>query len=453
MSMDDSRAVNRVQPWKEDPRYWQLDGEPVLLLGGTVDDNLFQIPGLEAHLDQLVEAGGNYIRNTMSDRPDQGYEIKAFARGDDGRYDLNRWNKEYWQRLAHLLELTAARGIVVQIEVWDRFDHSRGPWLEDPFNPANNVNYDHEASGLAAEYPNHPGRNEQPFFYTVPALKNSEVVLHFQRAFVDKVLSCSLEYDHVLYCMDNETSGEPAWGRYWAEHIRARAADAGTHVELTEMWDNWDVRHETHRPTLDDPVLYTFVDISQNSQTPGEPNWDHAQWVRQYLAAHPRPLNSTKIYGADTCQWTERGITQAHATGTFWRNLIGGFASSRFHRPPSGLGLSDTAQTHLRSARMLAAVFDFFHAEPDVEHALLGERQENEAYLTRVPGQQYAVYFTDGGYVELDLSVEAAVGDFRLRWLQIDACRWLEAETVSGKDIADLPAPGSGSWVAVLTRV
>ena len=146
-----------------------------------------------------------------------------------------------------MLRLTAARKIIVQIEIWDRFDHSTGPWQEDPFNPQNNINYTAQASGLAAEYPDHPGRNKQPFFYTVPTLNDNQVVLPFQQAFVDRILSFSLQYDHVLYCMDNETSGDPAWGQYWAEYVNAKAKQAGATVQLTEMWDNWNVTHPTHR--------------------------------------------------------------------------------------------------------------------------------------------------------------------------------------------------------------
>jgi hypothetical protein len=85
--------ADRIQPWTRNPWFWQYRGEPVWLLGGSVKDNLFQIPDLEAHLDLLVSAGGNYIRNTMSDRPASGFEIKAFAMGEDGRYDLTRWNE------------------------------------------------------------------------------------------------------------------------------------------------------------------------------------------------------------------------------------------------------------------------------------------------------------------------------------------------------------------------
>jgi len=448
---DPSAADDRIQPYPENPRYWQYKGKPTLLLGGTVDDNLIQIPNLETHLDLLQSVGGNYIRNTMSDRLDNGYEIKAFAQNADGLYDLDQWNEEYWQRFSHLLRLTAEGDIIVQIELWDRFDHSTDKWEIDPFNPKNNVNYTPEESGLALEYPNHPGRNEQPFFYTVPALQNNQVVLPYQEAFIDKVLSLSLQYDHVLYCMDNETSGDPAWAQYWSERVRKKAREVGVQVELTEMWDNWDVKTDTHRATLDYPERYTFVDISQNSWQQGQTNWDNAQFVRRYIADRPRPINSTKIYGAETHKRSDRGITSTHSTRTFWRNIVGGFASSRFHRPPSGLGLGEQSQAHIQSARMLADILDFFNAEPDADSQLLQNRQPDQAYLTRITGRQYAVYFTDGGEVGLDLG--DAPSAFILRWLDIADSSWTEATRIEGGATIFLEAPGAGHWLALLILV
>lgn len=70
--------ADRIQPWEENPYYWQYKGEPVLLLGGSKDDNLFQLPELKEHLAEIHEAGGNYIRNTMSDRQDKGHEAYPF---------------------------------------------------------------------------------------------------------------------------------------------------------------------------------------------------------------------------------------------------------------------------------------------------------------------------------------------------------------------------------------
>ncbi len=446
---DDGREAKRIKPFAGNPRYWQYHGRPVMLLGGSMKDNLFQIPDLKEHLDLLHSVGGNYIRNTMSDRPAAGYEKKAFKRLDDGRYDLNQWNEEYWQKFEDMLKLTAERDIIVQIEVWDRFDHSRENWESDPFNPANNINYTHEQSGLEAKYPQHPGANKQPFFYTVPELSDNKVVLPYQQRFVDKMLSYSLQYDHVLYCMDNETSGSPKWGAYWAAYVRGKAKDAGIGVEMTEMWDAWNVRDKSHLATFDNPQLYGFVDLAQNSHATGQANWDGAQHVRQYLARRPRPMNSTKIYGAETSPWLNRGISETHAVQTFWRNIIGGFASSRFHRPPAGIGLSETTQTQIRSARLLLAELDMLRCISDSRHTLLRDRAENSAYLTRIDGEQYAIYFTDGGSVGLDLG--EAKGTFRGKWLEVDASRWAdEGFEVEGGEVAKLQAPGKGQWVALL---
>ena len=190
---------NRIRPSDENPRYWQYNGKTVMLLGASVKDSLFQIPHLEAHLDEMKAAGANYIRNTMSDRKDRGFELWRAAQLQDGRYDLDQWNESYWERFENMLKWTAEREIIVQIELWDRFDYSRENWVGHPYNPKNNVNYTHEESGLAAEYPNHPGRNDQPFFFTTPKQRNNEVVLKYQQMFVEKMLSYTLKHNHVLY--------------------------------------------------------------------------------------------------------------------------------------------------------------------------------------------------------------------------------------------------------------
>ena len=63
-----------IKPWPENPWYWSYHGKPVMLMGGSDDDNLFQWPekDLVVQLDRLANAGGNIIRNTMSDRKDKG---------------------------------------------------------------------------------------------------------------------------------------------------------------------------------------------------------------------------------------------------------------------------------------------------------------------------------------------------------------------------------------------
>ena len=99
---------------------------------------------------------------------------------------------------------------------------------------------------------------------------------------------------------------------------------------------------------------------------------------------------------------------------------------------------------------MLSEVFDFFNAEPDSDSALLSDRAANEAYLSQVPGRQYALYFTDGGTAGLDLT--GAEGTFQVQWLDIAASTWTSAADLNGDTIIRLAPPRDGPWVVLLTR-
>ncbi len=438
-------ANDGLRSYEENPYYWQYRGEPVLLLGGSVDDNLFQIRGLKPHLNEIRDAGGNYIRNTMSDRKDNGNEVYAYRRLDSGKYDLDQWNDEYWTRFENLLRWTGEREIFVQIEVWDRFDYSRDHWPPHPYNPKNNVNYDAEGSGLADRYPDHPGRNRQPFFFTTPAQDNNETLLPYQQRFVDKMLSYSLQHDHVLYCIDNETSGEEAWATYWAEYLRKRADDAGVEINITQMWDDWNLRGDEHRRTIDHPQRYDFIDVSQNNHKQGQEHWDNFQWVRQYIADQPRPINTVKTYGADGNKF---GHSNQDGVERFFRHLLGGAASARFHRPDSGLGLSDVAVAAIGAARKLESEIELWEVQPANER--LSDRNENAAYLAADPGEAYALYFTAGGSVGVDLS--DVQGELELRWISIDSGDWGETASISGGGVIAVEAPSNGNWLAVIRK-
>jgi hypothetical protein len=78
-SADSSGAIRL---WKENPRYWEYQGMPVLLAGGSKDDNLFQIPDLKEHLDEMAALGGNYVRNTVSDRHDFSVQVELTKPGE-----------------------------------------------------------------------------------------------------------------------------------------------------------------------------------------------------------------------------------------------------------------------------------------------------------------------------------------------------------------------------------
>jgi hypothetical protein len=423
------------------PSYWAYKGNDILLLGGSVQDNLFQIPDLAEHLDLLVSAGGNYVRNTMSSR-DSG-NVWAFYKLDDGRYDLNRWNGEYWRRFESFLQETAKRDIIVQIEIWATFDYYRDNWDINPFNPKNNINYEPRRSKLPEVVDTHPIFTENNFFRSVPSQMALAQVLWFQQKFVDRILSYTLRHGHVLYCMDNETSVTADWGKFWARYIQKQAGLAGRKVHTTQMWDPWELSHPFHSETFDNPGIYTFVDISQNNHQSADAHWNNGllQFERLRNMGNLRPVNNVKIYGNDGGAHK----TTRDAIENFVKNVLLGCASARFHRPTSGQGLNEIARGVIKSMRELSDRMDFFNGTP--RNDLLLKREPGEAYCRAIPGKEYAVYFPERGSVEIDLG---GMRSPQVEWLNLLSSEWLPAQPVERGRVL-IRTPGDDHWIALIT--
>ncbi|MBT3377405.1 MAG: hypothetical protein HN742_30710 [Lentisphaerae bacterium] len=452
---------NRLQPYTKNPRYWQYRGQPVLLLGGSKTDHIFLANDLEAHLDEMQEVGANYVRCTMSQR--EGPELKPHRRLPDGIFDLGQWNEDYWIRFANCLKWCDERDIIIQIEVWDRFDFSKTHWASSPWNPKNNVNYTYGQTGFAMKYARHSGQDQQPFFHSIKGMtrygKKLDLIRMHQEAFVGKMLSYSLPYGNVLYCMDNETSTPAAWGQYWIQFIKAKAAEKGVSVCTTDMFDDaFEADKAEHTPIIfRDAEHYMFADISQvNSRNYDEAHWTRLLWLLRQINRHPRPSNHTKIYGSGYKSFGTGGPEDG--VERFWRNIFGGSASARFHRPDSGNGLNDHAKASIKAARILESLIKFWDITPQM--GLLSNRASNEAYLAAEPGRSYALYFTKGGSVGLDLS--GATGSFNVTWISVSmgvTTRTSRAggyrlmdRTIQGGSVVTLSAPYKGGWVAAIVK-
>jgi hypothetical protein len=362
-------TASKIRTAPENPYYWTYGGEPTLLIGGSPTDNLYQHVAnpdvdVEGSLDRLVDAGGNYVRHTMESRVGSDAEaefvVQPFGTVEDGRYDLQEWNDEYWDRFETVLEWTAERDVVMQVTFWDRFDFARENWSQyNPWNPANTITYTTEEVELPTEWNHHPGWLVHRFMLAPE--DEHETLLEHQERYVGKVLEHTLEYDHILYNVSNETRAPKSWGDYWANFTQRYAARHGSEpVYVTQMYDEWDITDDMHDRTHEDPVTYDYIDVSQNNQLSGQVHFDNLVSVRNEFRERPWPLNNVKCYGADGGRHgdTRNGIER------FWRSIFGGSASIRFHRPDSGLGISDTARTHIRAARDVTDELDILKAEP-----------------------------------------------------------------------------------------
>ncbi|MEX2401204.1 MAG: hypothetical protein WD423_10560 [Rhodothermales bacterium] len=453
----DTLASSPIQPYDENPWYWEYEGEPILLRGGTDDDNLFQWTGdkLTDHLDLLVSVGGNYVRNTMSDR-DEG-NVYAFGQNEDGIYELDQWNDEYWDRIEFLLSEAEERGIIVQLSLWDQFDLGSSEWEEHPWNPENNINMETGAWD-----------DREDFYATVD--NNDEEGLQYQRQFIDKLLSVSLSHGNVLYNINNESSESEQWENYWAQFVTQAGQEHDRQVYVTTM--QFDPTNSV-RAAMTYRDIYSFVEISQNNQDSrgarGQGHWDNIMNWRQKLASDPMPMNNEKVYGgADGVNYSAG--TETEAINRFWRNIFAGCASSRFHRPALprvwGSGLNERVQTNLKAMDMLLEEFDIFSASPHndlLRHRVAAARSAAEAYVTADIGNKYAVYFPRGRFM-IDLDPWKYVEQVRVRWLDIEELSWSEPEVFGvqwdgdrsnwgHRGMITLKTPGNESYVALVEVV
>ena len=275
-----------------------------------------------------------------------------------------------------------------------------------------------------------------------------DLVRKYQEKFVGKMLSYSLGYGNVLYCMDNETSTPPEWGKYWMKFIQERAFEKA--VYTTDMFDQFFRPQQCHAclSAIEQPENYKFLDVSQiNSRNFNETHWDTLTWILQQREMHAlRPVNCVKVYGGENTSWgsgsNEDGVER------FLRNVVGGCAAVRHHRPPTGNGLSLKSQACIRSVRLVETRVKLWDMTPRME--LLSDREHDEAYLTAKEGEQYLLYFPEGGSVTLDLS-NHPVG-FSGQWISVESGTWGEQFSVKGGSYTEVTSPGSGGWFAVLVK-
>jgi len=138
-------------------------------------------------------------------------------------------------------------------------------------------------------------------------------------------------------------------------------------------------------------------------------------------------------------------------TSQFWRNLMAGCASVRFHRPILGPGLNSLAQANIKSARMLDEAINIFAIGMEPRDDLLTDRESNEAHLLAEPGIQYALYFRkDFGDGQVTLNMSDAAGQWKLRWLNIMQSSWVSESIFQGGMQVQIVKPDAGHWAAVI---
>ena len=482
-----------IRPFEENPAYWQYNGRPVFLFGGSDRDNIFQWAGdgsrLEDHLDLLKSCGGNYIRCTMSSREytREGYRWDLLPypfTKKEGLYDLDRWNQVYWDKLETFLVETSERGIMVQLELWDRWNEFgqsgvKNPangygWFYSPFNPDNNINYDWGDSPLLKE-----GRTAFYNEFHYAAVRGDSLLLHYQHAFVRKIMDVVMDngFDHVIFQVDNESGigaedlePDPYWAGFIREYGLNKNPKHPVYVCTSRRFhfpsphltrDFQDPENPEIRVPIGNPA-FNFCDISQNNGNSGQQHYDNFLWYRELVhGTGIRPINNVKCYHFNWCTGCDfhegrYSPSDEEAIAKFWRNVFAGAASVRFHRETpyragglrDGFGLTPEGQHYITGMNMFLDSVRIFSMVPD--NSLLSHRQSNEAYCLAEAGIQYAVFFTGEGDRTVTLHT-GSTGPGSVCWLDLAGNGWTQSSSIDISPHLQLEVPGDGAlWVALI---
>lgn len=136
--------------------YFEIDGKATLLVGSSEHYGALINAEFDfiRYLDEIRACGLNYVRifsgsyrettgsfgiseNTLAPL-DVGF-IAPWAKAENGRYDLTKWNEAWVLRLRSFVSEADKRGIVVELTLFCPFYDDR-MWAVSPMNPANHIN-------------------------------------------------------------------------------------------------------------------------------------------------------------------------------------------------------------------------------------------------------------------------------------------------------------------------
>jgi|APSaa5957512576_1039674.scaffolds.fasta_scaffold06422_4 hypothetical protein len=141
-------------------------------------------------------------------------------------------------------------------------------------------------------------------------------------------------------------------------------------------------------------------------------------------------------------RWTTESAVQRYVM-----NVVGGCASTRFHRDPiGGLGLTGPAQKCIKALRKLESLVEMWELSPGND--LLADYEDSKVFLSANPGKAYVLFFLEGGSANLNLA--DCKGDFNLKWINALTGEWGKATTITGGKKVKISTPDDGSWLLAI---
>ena len=451
------------------PRYFAhaASGRAVYLTGSHTWNNFqdwgtsdpppaFDFPG---YLDFLVRHGHNFIRLYVWEQaawfpgtPEKvviaplPYLRTGPGTALDGkpRFDLERFDPAYFDRLRRRVESAAARGLYVSVMLFDGWSlELKGskvgnPWRGHPFNGANNID------GIDGDL---DGGGEGKEVHT---LRNPAVTA-LQKAYIRQVVETLAGFDNVLWEISNESdSASVAWQYEMIRTVKAVESEIGRPhpVGMTAMWPE---PASKNAPLFDGPADWVAPHGNAAERYRDDPpaaegrkvvfaDTDHlwgiggsARWVWKSFARGLNPL------------FMDPYVTAIRRNLPAWPRAAGG----RTGATPAPEW--EDVRRAMGYARAVADRVDLEAMRPIPGLASTG-------YCLAQPGAEYLVYspapivrwrrllasVAPGAAERVSVDLSAAPGSFEAEWIDAARGRVIPAPPVAGGGRVELRPPFAG---------
>ena len=424
----------------DNPHYFVFRGKPAILITsaehyGAVLNRDFDYG---KYLDEIHAHGLNLTRtftgaycedtksfgiarNTLA--PAEGKLICPWARADvpgyaggGNKFDLSKWDTEYFRRLKDFLDKASERGVVVELNLFCPF-YEDSMWRLSPMNAANNVN--------------DVGKLPRQAVYDLR--KNGELQ-KVQESMVEKLVIELNRYDNLYY----EVCNEPYFGG------------------VTDEWQRRmvDVIVAAEKPLANKHLI--SVNVANGSKRIENPHAAVSIFNFHY-ASPPDAVaanfalnkvigdNETGFKGTADFHYRMEAWEFVLAGGGLYNNLDYSFAvgsedgSFKFPAKSPGGGGRDLRQ-QMKVLKDFIHGFDFVRMSPDGGVVKGGLPPKGRARALSEVGKQYAVYLHGGPDARLSLALPG--GRYKAEWVSPASGQVHKAEQVTAAaSVTELPSP------------
>ncbi len=312
MVTDDSysEGLNRQGRW------FTYNGKYVYFVGVDAQQ-LAADPSLDyaAILDQFQSYRINKVRIWLDAywNPDGYLHPWAYDTVEE-KYNLDAWNKKYWDRLKAFVSAAEVRNIIVEVSLFNAYPSDASWWSGNfrvAWNKSNNVNGVFSANAKGHFFPEFFDLNHAEKSFSGKTLKD------YQQALVDKTLSELSTFPNVYYEVMNEffefatdfkkgVETVAPWQQYWADYLREHtshlitvhvhdAANLKTGTQGIEyFWDRKSVDVlNFHLYQADPGKISKLLHTSQNKGRILQNN-ESLEWYRNHAVSQKHLDNVTK---------------------------------------------------------------------------------------------------------------------------------------------------------------